>query len=230
MKVYYAKVSPSIKEDTFFACMGQIEQRRLLKAENIKNEKGKVLSLAAGLLQHIGLCDYLHLPVKETPAFGTGCGKWGKPYLIQYPDVYFNLSHSGEYVCLAVAGYEVGVDIQKHQDKRENIARRFFTGADNEMLERCKGKERTERFFRIFSIRESYIKFTGRGLGQGLGSFDIDWENKAIRDTAVFDASDESSRKTVAYFEESTQVEGYSLCVCTGQKETPARWELVDLF
>ena len=104
MKVYYAKVSPSIKEDTFFACMGQIEQRRLLKAENIKNEKGKVLSLAAGLLQHIGLCDYLHLPVKETPAFGTGCGKWGKPYLIQYPDVYFNLSHSGEYVCLAVAG------------------------------------------------------------------------------------------------------------------------------
>ena len=98
------------------------------------------------------------------------------------------------------------------------------------MLERCKGKERTERFFRIFSIRESYIKFTGRGLGQGLGSFDIDWENKAIRDTAVFDASDESSRKTVAYFEESTQVEGYSLCVGTGQKETPARWELVDLF
>lgn len=35
----------------------------------------------------------------------------GKPYLLNYPDVHFNISHSGEYVACAVADSPVGVDI-----------------------------------------------------------------------------------------------------------------------
>lgn len=220
MKVYYAKISPSSKEDTFFAHTGRIEPERLEAAMNIKNEKVRMRSLVAGLLLHAALCDYLQLPAEETPPFQTACGQWGKPFLTDYPDVHFNLSHSGEYVCCAVAGYEVGTDIQRHQEKVQGIAERFFTKADNRLLECSSNEERQEIFFRIWSIRESYIKLTGRGIGQGLDSFDIDWENRQIYDQGL----------PTACFEEYAGIEGYSLCVCTGQEKIEARWESVDIW
>lgn len=229
MKVYYAKVSPSSKEDTFFVHSGKIEPGRLMTAEKMKNEKAKMRSLSAGLLLYVGLCDYLKLSEKETPPFRTARGKWGKPFLEDYPYVHFNLSHSGEYVCCAVSEHEVGADIQKYQDKigaagftGSGIARRFFTEEDNKLLEVCGEKDRQERFFRIWSVRESYIKFTGRGMGQGLDSFAIDWEHKRICDQGV----------AAACFEEHAGIEGYSLCVCmayTGQEKMDVQWEAVDL-
>lgn len=224
MKVYYAKVSSSLKEDTFFAHTGQIEPRRLEIAAKIKNEKARVRSLAAGLLLHAGLCEYLQLPAKETPPFQTACGKWGKPFLADHPDVHFNLSHSGEYVCCAVAEREVGVDIQQHQDMREGraerIAERFFTEADCRLLEDCQKEEQRGMFFRIWSVRESYIKFTGKGMGQGLDSFEINWDEKLIYEQG----------KPAACFEEYTQMEGYSLCVCAGQGKIRPDWKLMDIM
>lgn len=221
MKVYYAKVSSSFQEDTFFGQTELIEPRRLSAVRNMKNETAKMRSLAAGLLLHKSLCDYLKLSMKETPPFLTDCGKWGKPYLTEYPNVHFNLSHSGEYVCCAVAGCEVGVDIQRHQGNgEEKIAERFFTRADNQMLENCGEEEKKDVFFRIWSIRESYIKFTGRGIGQGLDSFSIDWENGVIRDKGL----------TKARFEEYREIEGYSMCVCTCLEKIKVQWELVNIY
>lgn len=219
MKVYFAKVSSSFKEDTFFAHMERIEQRRLDAAGKLKIEKAKIRSFSAGLLLQAALCDYLRLPEKETPPFQTLPGQWGKPYLIEYPDIHFNLSHSGEYVCCGVAEQEIGVDIQKHQGKMEKIAERFFTEADNELLDRCKNEEEEKWFFRIWSVRESYIKFTGRGLGQGLDSFAIDWKDKLIYDRGA----------PAACFEEYTKLEGYSFCACTGEKETEIKWKQMDI-
>ncbi len=220
MKLYYAKIDPLFKKDLFSVPTGWLEQKRLDVVRKRKKEKARAQSLAAGLLLHAGLCDYLQLPVEETPPFQTACGKWGKPYLTEYPGVYFNLSHSGEYVCCAIAEEEVGVDIQQHQGQMEGIAKRFFTKADNQMLEDCSEAERRERFFRIWSIRESYIKFTGRGMGQGLDTFAIDFSGKTVVEQG----------RTVAYFQEDRKMEGYSLCVCTGHKKLQAVWNLTDIF
>ena len=43
----------------------------------------------------------------------------GKPYLSDYSDVHFNISHSGEYVVCSVSDKPVGVDIQKISKYRE---------------------------------------------------------------------------------------------------------------
>lgn len=220
MKVYYAKASPSSREDTFFAHIDRIEPKRLEAAKKMKNEKAKMRSLAAGLLLHVGLCDHLRLLEEETPPFQTARGQWGKPFLTDYPDVHFNLSHSGEYVCCAVAECEVGIDIQQQQETMRGIAERFFTEADNRLLESSSNVKKQEMFFRIWSIRESYIKLTGRGMGQGLDSFDINWENRQIYDQGL----------PAACFEEHTGIEGYSLCVCIGQEGMEAQWEAVDIW
>ena len=39
--------------------------------------------------------------------------QYGKPYLSEHPDFYFNISHSGEYVLCAIDNNPIGVDIEE---------------------------------------------------------------------------------------------------------------------
>lgn len=219
--VYYAKVFPFLEEGAFFAHRRQIEERRWQDITGKKNREAGLRSLAAGILLHRGLCAYFNCPPESTPPFQTKCGQWGKPYLADYPGVYFNLSHSGEYACCAVAGCETGVDIQKHQKIKTGLAERFFTKEDQMLLEGLTGKEKEERFFRIWSVRESFVKFTGRGIGQGLDSFAIDWQNKALLD---------SDKEPLAYFRENLELEGCSMCVCAPEREMNPTWVRTELW
>ena len=59
----------------------------------------------------------------------------GKPYLAEGQGIYFNLSHSGEYVACAVSGEEVGCDIELISGQKPDIARRFFSPSINFILE-----------------------------------------------------------------------------------------------
>lgn len=219
IKVYCTKVFPFLEEGTFFKQENKIEKTRWQSIQNAKNSNVKARTYTAGMLLHAGLCEYLGLSKEKTPPVQTVCGQWGKPYLTEYPGIYFNLSHSGQYVCCAVADHDVGVDIQCHQNVKDGIAKRFFTGEDNELLDSCKENGREELFFRIWCIRESYVKLTGRGLGQGLSSFQIEWKNRAILD----------QEECTAYFAENQEMKGYSLCVCSREKGASVKWIWGDI-
>lgn len=219
VKVYYAEDASFWEESILFAHMDQIEEKRRKACEQMKGSHDKARRLGAGLLLHYALCDYLQLPKKETPPFLTCQGQWGKPYLEEYPNVYFNLSHSGRYVCCAVGGQEVGVDIQEHRNSRSGIAQRFFTNEDNSLLRSLGEDQAQEMFFRIWSIRESYVKLTGRGLSQGLASFQIDWQHKALTE----------QEQAAAYFAETSKLPGYSFCVCSRQEKMEPAWIKMEL-
>lgn len=219
MTVYYTKVFPFLEEGTFFTHNYQIEEKRLQDIGRKKNKDARARSLAAGILLQAGLCDFLNCPPESTPPFQTGLGQWGKPYLVDHPEIYFNLSHSGEYVCCGIADFEVGVDVQRHQMINDGLSRRFFSEEDNRILDGMEEKDREEFFFRIWSVRESYVKLTGRGLGQGLSSFEIDWKHQTIQN---------ASKEPVAFFEEKRDLEGYSLCVCGRRRIMQPGWIFME--
>ena len=91
--------------------------------------------------------------------------KKGKPYLREYP-LFFNLSHSGEYVVCAVSDREIGVDIQKCSGMNiMRIAKRFFSEEECRALEACATEEeRRHFFFRLWVRKEAYGKFLGEGI------------------------------------------------------------------
>jgi 4'-phosphopantetheinyl transferase len=96
-------------------------------------------------------------------------GENGKPYLTDGEGVHFNLSHSGRWVVIAYGATPVGVDVQElRANGLEVIARRFFT-AD----ERTYAQRDAESFFRIWTGKESYIKYLGAGLKTPLNSFSV---------------------------------------------------------
>ena len=106
----------------------------------------------------------------------------GKGYVKDTNDLYFNISHSGDYCVLVLSDKEVGIDIQEVRKINENIAVKYFDKKDNEYIFE-KTDEKTNRFIKVWCAKESFAKLTGRGFSEGLGSFYEDFSEMEIRDS-----------------------------------------------
>ena len=102
----------------------------------------------------------------------------GKPCVKNRKDFFYNLSHSGRYVVIAWGPSEVGVDVQRHDASVdvEAIACRYFTTDECACV-----RDDRMRFYEIWTKKESYLKYTGKGLCKGLGSFSALLPESGIR-------------------------------------------------
>lgn len=97
-------------------------------------------------------------------------GEKGKPYV---NGLYFNLSHSGGRVALAVSSAPVGCDIELIRRAPARVERKF-TQSERESLSRFTGAERDRAFFALWTAKESYLKMTGEGLS-ALSTIEINY-------------------------------------------------------
>ncbi len=97
----------------------------------------------------------------------------GKPVLDEGTSspLAFNLSHTRGCVAVAVTtGLPVGIDVEA-LDRRPDVdavAERFFAPDEARWLGRASGTERHERFFRLWTLKEAYLKATGEGIARSL--------------------------------------------------------------
>lgn len=109
------------------------------------------------------------LPLPETLLLASADQK-KKPGFQNAENIHFSISHSGEWWTCAISREEVGLDIQQEQDCRaERLARRFFHPLEVTWLE----KNGYSHFCRLWAYKESYVKYTGVGLVQGMDYFSI---------------------------------------------------------
>jgi 4'-phosphopantetheinyl transferase len=100
----------------------------------------------------------------------------GKPFLVDHPEVTFNLSHAGDYGLLAVtSGRPVGVDIEliRPDFADSAVARHFFSAAEQAQLAHLSTDKYTMAFFTCWTRKEAYIKARGEGLSHPLRDFDV---------------------------------------------------------
>ena len=105
-------------------------------------------------------------------------GEHGKPYLQNNSDIFFNLSHSGDYVLCGIADRQIGVDIQKRHDKDASGVKEKIHNA----------QDKDEDFFLLFSAKEAFCKCTGEGLQRDLSHIAVDCEKGMVKDTVTGDA------------------------------------------
>ena len=125
--------------------------------------------------------------------------RWDRPFFGAGPE--FSVSHSGEYWACAFAEERVGLDLQLHSMKSppEKIAARFFHPLEVKWLE----ENGYERFFDVWSAKESYVKFTGRGFRGDTAGFSV------VSEMGEFPYM-EGCRFALRSF-----MENYSLCLCS---------------
>ncbi|MGH7995235.1 MAG: 4'-phosphopantetheinyl transferase family protein [Opitutaceae bacterium] len=123
---------------------------------------------------------YLGLP-PEAVRFAAGPN--GKPELASPKapggsagrPIEFNLSHSGEWALAAFAtGTAVGVDLERHRElEMALVAGRVFRGEELEAWLGLPAPERRAAFFELWTLKEAYLKGTGRGLSQDPRTFGL---------------------------------------------------------
>ncbi len=149
----------------------------IFRADDGRTGKERILA-AVRLAGHAGDEEKAVEDAAETPAWRVGRTERGKPYFPEQPGIHFSISHSGELWVCALGESPLGVDVQKCVKKRGEsdreaagrfgrMARRFFHPREADWVERDPG----QRFFRIWAAKESYVKYTGEGIGAGFDLF-----------------------------------------------------------
>lgn len=205
--VYYSNINSlfqedgSIDETRLDLISSYIPAERLSKADNYKQIKDKVRSICASYLLCYGIDKWAHHCLFDGTNEDINPGitgyridtslhdlslKYnadGKPYAPDYPGLHFSISHSGDYVVCAFADTEIGCDIQEERSKNdyERIAARYYTESENIILNNIKNADqKMHTFYRIWSAKEAYIKFTGLGIREGLTTFSVDLDKKIV--------------------------------------------------
>lgn len=142
--------------------LNQIDEIRRKKVMRYHMPDDRKRSLAAGIIiKHI-------LNENGISENSLSYSKNGKPLA---DGLFFNVSHSGDYVVGAVSDCEVGCDIEKISSAPMKVAQHYFSPAESEYINSEPDKDRA--FFTIWTLKESYMKMTGQGLGLALDSFEI---------------------------------------------------------
>ncbi|WP_372725205.1 4'-phosphopantetheinyl transferase superfamily protein [Immundisolibacter sp.] len=104
---------------------------------------------------------------------------YGKPEIAASLDcgsLKFNLSHTqGMAACVITSGMDCGVDVelQKPLPDLDMVAARNFSPAEQAMLAELSVAGRVPLFYRIWTLKESYIKARGVGLSAELTHFSV---------------------------------------------------------
>lgn len=202
-------VSPLRSPECYAAAYAELSDERKQKTDAFRFEKDKLLSVGAGRLLQKTLTDFGVAPEKQQ----FTRDKNGKPVLTAQNGVFFNLSHAGTYVLCAAANAPVGCDIEDIRTAKTALAQKIFSPAEYaDILAGKTDEERAERFFRLWTLRESYMKFTGLGLGLSLSRFEIRRKAGEVLLDGI---------KQPVFLREYGDIPGYAAAVCTGNDILP---------
>ena len=195
--VFVAKVNNLPDPMENLKIMKDLPEERIEKIQRIRTVDGRKRSLGAGLLL-----------------------EYAKKQYQDVENIHFNLSHSGEMAICAASYKAVGCDIERIKEAPLKVAERFFCNEEVQYLNSVEEGMKTEAFFRLWTIKESYIKMTGKGLGQGLGTFRV-LLNEPVKIIM--------KNRELEVFIKEYQVPGYKLSVCSEDEDFREELEYIEI-
>jgi phosphopantetheinyl transferase len=119
----------------------------------------------------------------------------GKPYLPDFPNVHFNITHCDGLVACAFDHHEIGLDAELPGYFPEVLIGRALSDKEKHCLITAGSDEclRQERFYRFWTLKEAYVKKSGIGVDTDLKAFSFSPE-------AVAEASALSRKTTETIF------------------------------
>lgn len=166
-KIFIMDVSPLSDPLLLEKYMRDISEERQEKVKRLKTAKAKAMTIGAELLLRKALSQGYEINHPLTIVKG----EHGKPEIRDCPEIYFNLSHSGDYAVCAVGSHPVGVDIQKMAEPNLKLAKRFFATEESDWLFTLPAEQQRQGFYDLWVIKESYMKYTGKGFGLPMNAF-----------------------------------------------------------
>lgn len=160
LKVYYGHIQLIKDQQVFDKWLKKMDSNRRDKVLRCKNEVDKQRSLLAGILLQFGL---------ENDRFAK--------------QVFYSISHSGNYVMCVLADRRVGIDIENKfrsvfseakEEQLSKIAKKCLTMGEEIRFETCDEDKKVDLMLHYWTRKESYSKAIGKGLGIDFSTIDTE--------------------------------------------------------
>ncbi|MED0766360.1 4'-phosphopantetheinyl transferase family protein, partial [Aneurinibacillus thermoaerophilus] len=159
MQVHLIRIDGSRNLNDYQSLYPLLNRETKKKISRFLNESDKIRSLLSHLFLKYLISRELS---RDLTDIELAYEKYGKPYLLSSKGLSFNISHSGEFIAIAISNENVGIDIQEYIDlDYEELAMRFFTKQEYNYISSASNVK--ENFFRIWTLKESYLKARGSG-------------------------------------------------------------------
>ncbi|CAG7594737.1 4'-phosphopantetheinyl transferase Sfp [Paenibacillus solanacearum] len=148
-----------------------ITEDKRAKLLRFRQEEDRQRGLWAELLVRSVICRELAIANR---AIVFAYNAYGKPELAGETGLQFNVSHSGRWVVCLTDEHPVGVDIEQIAPLDREVAHSVFTEAEVQYVEGAThSADRHNRFFQVWTAKESCIKAVGKGLSLPLQNFSV---------------------------------------------------------
>ncbi len=135
--------------------------------------------ICQGILRLL-LADYLNI---QTSKIIISRQKKGKPFVANENPVYFNMSDSGNICVYAFTKFnELGIDIEEKRNLPDidELIQTNLTKLEIEYINK-KPAEKSNNFFRFWTIKEAYLKAIGEGMRLTPDKLEFSIDRKSIK-------------------------------------------------
>ncbi|MBJ6364087.1 4'-phosphopantetheinyl transferase family protein [Paenibacillus sp. GCM10012307] len=146
--------------------------------------------------------------------------EFGKPLLDKPSGCYFNVSHAGDWVVCAFGDCPVGIDVERIKLIDISVAEWFCVEEEYDALMGLPASRQLTYFYRLWTLKESYIKAVGKGLSIPLDSFSF-----AIGEDGEVTAH-LGAEAAPAYFRQYVVDESHVMTLCTFRDAVPTMRQL----
>ncbi len=160
LKIYYGHIQLVKDPLVFDKWLQKMNSERQEKVLRCRKEFDKRRSLLAGILLNYGL---------ENNRFAK--------------QVFYSISHSGNYVVCVLSDRRVGIDIENKfrsvfseskEEQLDRIAQKCLTMGEEIHFKSCELYEKTEMLMNFWTKKESYSKALGKGLAMDFSKIDTE--------------------------------------------------------
>lgn len=152
-------------------------------AEQAHAEKMKIDLLHKRYVEVHGRLRYLLAGIldEQPEKIRIGKAEHGKPYLVDTPELVFNLSHSASAMVIAVGwNCQLGVDMEYYKPRTSlaGLVDKCFAEEESAYWRKLSDDRKVTEFYRFWTRKEAFVKATGRGIGLGLNHCVINPESQ----------------------------------------------------
>lgn len=150
VKIFCLEFDSELKKEVFDFLLSVCSEDKKNQILNKRIKKDRERSVLGNALAKYAIKNVFSVPVRNQ----TFCySENGKPYLSEYQNIYFSISHSGNLIVCAVSDNPVGIDVQ---EKRKY----------NKMLGAMLNARDSEEFFSVWTKTEAVIKKMGSRISK----------------------------------------------------------------
>ncbi|MHA4262442.1 4'-phosphopantetheinyl transferase superfamily protein (plasmid) [Bacillus cereus] len=208
MNIYKVHVPESIEYDHMQKLIRLVSNEKQMKIQKYKRKPDQYRALIADILIRYLITKRFS---KKNKDIKYKYNEHGKPYVDDLNNFHFNISHSESWVVGVFHEEEVGIDVEKIGPLDTTMFKNIFTEEEFDYLNSLNLEQQLDVFYELWTIKESFVKWMGKGLTIPLNSFVIN-KNKIFY-------GDMLSKEV--YFKKFTIGNDYKLSCCNSSDSFP---------